>query len=254
MKNKEFWQPTKFVFRRGKLRGSRCKNFVGVGSRLSVDIIGKHYQKYLQEYASGELVDLGCGLAPLYEACKDYVSSHICIDWPNTVHHQNYIDIYADLCRGLPLRSEIFNTILISDVLEHIANPENLWCEFNRILVKEGLVIANVPFFYWIHEAPYDFYRYTQYSLANFAENSGFKVLLIEATGGTPEIVGDFFAKHLQFIPLVGKHLAIMLQYFVWVFIHTNLGKYLSDRTKVSFPFGFFMIAKKVSLPINKLK
>ena len=55
----------------------------------------------------------------------------------------------------------------------------------------------NVPFYYWLHERPHDYYRYTEYALRRFAETAGFNFLLIKTLGGVPEIIADILAKNL---------------------------------------------------------
>ena len=66
MKNSENWKETKFVFKKGKLRANHNEKFVFVSSRLTVDIIAKHYQQNALPYFKGSLLDLGCGSVPFY--------------------------------------------------------------------------------------------------------------------------------------------------------------------------------------------
>jgi len=42
MKNQDKWRPTKFVHKNGKLRASRDRREVGVGSRLVADLVAQH--------------------------------------------------------------------------------------------------------------------------------------------------------------------------------------------------------------------
>jgi ubiquinone/menaquinone biosynthesis C-methylase UbiE len=132
-------------------------------------------------------------------------------------------------------------------VLEHVAEPEQLWDEMYRILKKGGRILMNVPFYYWLHEPPYDYYRYTEYCLRRMAEKRGFHLLLLRSIGGTPEILADIFSKHILHIPIFGKFLSIGIQYVIYVFIKTNLGAKLSNKTSKVFPFGYFLIAEKAA-------
>lgn len=246
MKNKDRWIPSKFVHRKGKLIGSRNPKELGIGSRLVADITAGFYDTNLKRYAGGKLIDLGCGKVPLFETYKDLVSDNICVDWEQTFHKNDYLDFECDLTKELPFNDGEFDTIILSDVLEHIPQPGKFWREMSRILVKKGKILMNVPFYYWLHETPHDYYRYTEYALRRFAESTDFEILLLEALGGTPEILADILAKHLQKIPFLGSPLAIGIQYLTHAFIRTSLGKYLSKKTSKTFPLGYFLVAEKI--------
>ena len=246
MNNKENWAPSKFIYKDGKLRASKDPAEVGIGSRLSTNLIAACYDTYLKEYARGKLLDLGCGKVPLYAAYKDYITENICVDWENTRHKNEYLDIECDLTKKLPFEESEFDTLILSDVLEHIPRPLELWWEMRRVLADRGKIILNVPFYYCLHERPHDYYRYTEFALRNFAESTGFKVLLLKPTGGTLEILVDIVAKHLQFVPLIGEPLAILKQYIAWKFNSTRLGKSIANRTAEAFPYGYFMVVEKM--------
>ena len=247
MKNKEQWTPGKFIYRDGKLQSSRDSKEVAAGSRLSTNLIARCYDTYLGQYASGRLLDLGCGRVPLYAAYKDHVTDNVCVDWANTRHKNEFLDFECDLTQALPFEDGEFDTIILSDVLEHIPRPLDLWREMHRVLTPGGRILLNVPFYYCLHERPHDFYRYTEYALRDFAETAGFDVLVLEATGGTLEILADIVAKHVQFIPVIGRPLAVLKQYAAWKFNGTRLGKKIADKTSEAFPFGYFMVVEKSS-------
>ena len=248
MKNIDDWKPSKFVFRRGKLVASRDRSEVGVGSWLMADLVAAAYDSHLGEHARGRLIDLGCGHVPLYEAYKDHIDENICVDWGNTDHRNTLLDHECDLTQPLPFEDNDFDTIILSDVLEHIPRPENLWKEMQRIVKPTGKVLMNVPFYYVLHEEPHDYYRYTKHALRRFAENNDFSVLVLEPLGGSPEVLADIFAKHFQLIPLVGGFLASFTQTLTSLFLKTALGHKLSKKTGAKLPFGYFMVAQKNQL------
>lgn len=245
MKNIDQWYPSKFIYKNGKLRGSRDPSELQIPSRLAADIVAHHYQEYLKLYASGNLADLGCGKVPLYAAYKDYVKSNTCVDWENTLNKNPFIDQHCDLNGSLPFGDQEFDTILLSDVLEHISEPENLWLEMGRILKPGGNLILNVPFFYKIHEIPHDYYRYTEFALRRFAKNGGFRIVLLKPMGGIPEILADLTAKTIVNLPVMGKVLAEIIQRIARVFVKTGFGRRLSEKTSVQYPLGYFMVLEK---------
>lgn len=245
MKNTEQWKPSKFIYKNGKLRASRNSKEVSVPSRLVADIVASHYDKYLKHHVKGRLVDLGSGKVPLYLSYKNYASDLICVDWESSFHKNPYLDHTCNLNEPLPFKSEEFNTIILSDVLEHVAKPELLWREMYRILGEGGKVILNVPFFYKVHEVPHDYFRYTRYALQKFADDLGFKTIVLEETGGVPEILTDITSKIAFHIPLIGKSLAIFFQSMCTILMRTRIGKKMSSKTSLHFPLGYFMVIEK---------
>ncbi|MBF0458245.1 MAG: class I SAM-dependent methyltransferase [Nitrospirae bacterium] len=245
MRNKDKWAPTKYVYRKGKLMASRDQNEVRSRTRLLVDLTASLYDAYLSKYARGRLLDLGCGKVPLYEAYREYVTDTICVDWGNSLNTSEYIDKECDLTEPLPFEDGEFDTLILSDVLEHIPQPELLWQEMSRILKPGGNLFLNVPFFFWLHETPYDYYRYTEFALRRFAERTGFRLVVLKSLGGTPEILTDLIAKHVYIIPLFGKWLATSMQVMTALFLRTSFGRRCSERTSKQFPLGYFLVAEK---------
>ncbi|NOY77815.1 MAG: class I SAM-dependent methyltransferase [Calditrichaeota bacterium] len=247
MKNRDTWQPSKFVYRNGRLIASRDDRQVRVGSRLMADMVARFYDENLEKYAAGKLLDLGCGKVPLFQAYRELVKENICVDWANTLHKNEYIDFECDLTQALPFPDEEFDTIILSDVLEHIPNPENLWREMARILAKGGHVFVNTPFYYFIHEEPHDYYRYTEFALRRFVQLAGLKLIYLRPMGGIPEILADLLAKTMQIVPGVGRFLAGALETSIEFLGRTFIGKRISTKTGQHFPFGYALIAEKIS-------
>lgn len=245
MKNPDRWKPSKFIFVKGKLVASRNKGEVSNSSRFVVDLVAAQYQRYLSEHVSGRLVDLGCGKAPLYGAYRPYVTECICVDWPGSIHENQHMDQTCDLNIALPFESKHFNTIILSDVLEHIFYPMQLWNEMFRILQPGGKLIMNVPFLYKLHETPHDYFRYTKFALKEFASTSGFETVQIDEIGGLPEVFTDLASKFFYPIPVVGSILSNLAQYLGKVFLKVPFGNRLSRKTSEDYPLGYFMIVRK---------
>lgn len=247
MKNADQWQPSKYVYRRGKLVGSRDPREVSVASRLVTDVVARLYDRYIVDHCRGKLVDLGCGKVPLYQAYRDHVVEIVCVDKPGTPHGTAFIDYECDLSQRLPFRDGEFDTVILSDVLEHLAEPQHLFHEMARICVGGGKCLISVPFYYGLHEEPHDYYRYTEFALRRLAEGAGFNVVLIESSGGAPEIMADLLAKNVVTVPAVGKYLAIAVQAVTGFFISTSVGKKLSRRSGKRYPFSYFMVVEKTA-------
>ena len=247
MKNKDKWKPSKYVYHNKKLIGSRKVSELSVSSRLVADLVAAKYDELLPVHAVGDLLDLGCGKVPLYVAYKNYIADCTCVDWENTLHANQYIDYTCDLNNKLPFDDDSFDTIILSDVLEHIPEPGNLYAEMYRVLRNKGKLIMNVPFFYWIHESPYDFHRYTSFELERITKTAGFNLLHLEAIGGSPEVLTDIIVKHVHKVPLIGNTIAALFQSATKFFVNTSIGKKLSRRTSKQFPLGYFLVAQRNS-------
>ena len=245
MKNKETWKPTKFIYKNGKLIASRDPQEVGICSRLVSDIVAERYHDNIQHHVKGRLLDLGCGKVPFFQAYKSYISDNICVDWGGSLHNNRYLDYEHDLTKPLPFKDNQFDTIILSDVLEHIPCPELLFEEISRVLSAKGKVIVNTPFYYWLHEQPNDYYRYTEFALRRFVELSGLTIVKLESIGGVPEVLADILAKCCLKIPFLGLYFSSFLQWGTAAFIKTRIGGKASKKTKKHFPLGYFLVATK---------
>lgn len=193
MKLKSQWHPTKFEWRQGRWRSARTSG----GSRLMGDLQVASYDRAIRSYARGRLLDLGCGNAPLAGLYRDFTDSYVWADWPNSMHQEFEVDLQLDLNRPLPISEAEYDTVLLSDVLEHIEEPDLLFGEVARILRPRGSLIVGVPFLYWIHEEPHDHHRYTRYKLASFGRKHGLEPIEISEVGGGIDTWIDLTAKIL---------------------------------------------------------
>lgn len=241
MKNADSWKPSKFVQVRGRLRGSRDARELGVGSRLMSDLVAALYQHHVPAHARGRLLDLGCGKAPLYGVYAPHASEVVGVDWAPGEH----VDLCCDLAHPLPFEDGRFDTVILSDVLEHVPDPQLLWRELARLLVPGGKVILNVPFYYSIHAHPHDYYRYTNFALQRFATLNAFDTLHLVAVGGIVEIMADLCSKALSKLPLFGPPLAMLTQWMARGFANSAVGTRVAQTSSRHFPLGYFMIAQR---------
>ncbi|MBM4423110.1 MAG: methyltransferase domain-containing protein [Chloroflexi bacterium] len=112
-------------------------------------------------------LDLGCGRSPNADAFPNRVGVDIV---PGGGVH-----VIAD-AHHLPWASGAFSQIVVSEVLEHLADPPQAAREMNRVLEIGGQLILTTPFVYPVHEAPFDFQRFTAYGLSRLFALAGFDV------------------------------------------------------------------------------
>lgn len=142
--------------------------------------------KWLEEYSKyykGTLVDLGCGTAPYKDFFLYYSDKYIGVDWTNTLH-DSQADIVSNLNERIELPNNYADTVVSLSVMEHLCEPQIFVNESFRILKDSGVMIVQVPWMWWIHEDPYDFFRYTPYGLKYMFEKAGFKDIHIQPTTG----------------------------------------------------------------------
>ena len=194
MRNEATWTESKFNRdSQGYWRGSRTE--LPVSSRVIGDCIAVAYQRAIDTYAKGRLVDLGCGKVPLYGMYRGRVTEVLCVDWPGSLHGADHVDLFADLNEPLDLASASFDTVIATDVIEHLYNPFTFFKSASRILTSGGALIIGVPFLYWVHEAPHDYFRYTRFALERLVTDVGLSVALLEPYGGPAEVLCDFATK-----------------------------------------------------------
>ncbi len=241
MQNTADWRPTKFVETADGLRGSRDTADLNAGSRLQADAVADGMGRAIQAHARGRLVDLGCGLVPFYGTYRDKVDEVVAVDWTDNPH----LDVVADLAEPLPFPDDDFDTVVLSDVIEHVPRPELVLSESARILRPGGTVLISVPFLYIIHEPPHDYFRPTEHALRWLADQVGLEIVSLEVLGGSLDVLGDFVAKHVQQVPRVGEPLADGLQRATGWFTHrTRLGRRITDETKPRFPPGYVVVMR----------
>lgn len=241
MKNKEQWRPTKFELGPEGWRASRDPKQVGVGSRFIGDILAKEYEAMINQHAKGVILDLGCGKVPLYALYRSYTTEVICIDWENTLHPSQHLDIECNLNVGIQCPSNSVDTILVTDVLEHVVDPGLLWREMARVLKPEGIVLLGVPFLYWIHESPHDYFRFTEFALRRFVDQVDLQLITLEPYGGWLEVVCDLLAKR------IARHskLSALHLYFCQMITSSQFGRKIPHLTAEEFPLGYILVAQK---------
>lgn len=214
---------------------------------LIYDIGDRFLQKYSKHF-KGHLVDLGCGEAPFKEYFLQFADKYTGVDWSNTFHNSG-ADVVSDLNVGINLNDEVADSIISLSVMEHLCEPQVFLNESYRILKGGGEMILQVPWQWWIHEAPHDYFRYTPYGLKYMFEKAGFEDVQVEAQNGffTTWIVKmNYFSA--RFIrgpkPLKWIIKAILIPFWT---IGQVVAPYLDklDRNWDAETQGYFVVARK---------
>ena len=134
--------------------------------------------------AHGTLLDVGCGTKPFEKLFRPHVQKYLGLEYsPDSGYRGNRADFCGD-AGYLPLADASVDTILCTEVMEHLPDPERAVAEFARVLRPGGTVITTAPFFYPIHDA-YDFFRYTPDGLKTMMERHGLTVETVKPLSGS---------------------------------------------------------------------
>lgn len=99
------------------------------------------------------------------------------------------VDVVAD-GSALPCRRETFAMVTCSEVLEHVPDPHRVLAEIRRVLQREGLLVATVPFLHPIHGST-DYGRYTDRYWREACATAGLTVRLLIWQGSLGSVLVD---------------------------------------------------------------
>ncbi len=201
-------------------------------------------------YAKGTLLDVGCGVKPYKAAFAPFVDIHLGIEYsPDSGYIGNLADFCADAA-ALPLPDASVDTILCTEVLEHVPNPEKVISEFARVLRADGILICTAPFFFPIHDK-FDFFRYTPTGLAVMMERQGLtveKVKPLSGSGITVAVMINLFLFDLGFMWTKWLYpIGLILRPVIWLVIFLiNMLGWIMEKIIPSdqMAFGHLTIAR----------
>lgn len=93
----------------------------------------------------------------------------------------------------LPFRSGIFDTVICSELLEHVFSPKEVLAEVSRVLKTKGRVLICAPFMVGIHGDPYDYGRYTGSYWKRLLDDVGFECAEVGFQGSFYSVAFDMF-------------------------------------------------------------
>jgi SAM-dependent methyltransferase len=86
-------------------------------------------------------------------------------------------------------------------VMEHVPEPKLVLKELYRVLKPGGKMIYSAPLCFEEHEQPYDFYRYTQFSLRYLFDAAGFSIQRLDWLEGYFGTVGYHLNCSARYLP-----------------------------------------------------
>ena len=150
---------------------------------LIYQLIDPALRERVRRHATGSLVDIGCGDKPYLDMTAPHVTEHVGVDHEASTHDRRNFDMVGT-AYAIPVPAQRFDTVLCTDVLEHLEEPGAALKEAHRVLKPGGYALYTVPLYWHLHEEPRDFYRYTCHGLAYLFKSAGFEVVEIVPLSG----------------------------------------------------------------------
>jgi len=168
------------------------------GFRSMVDPENGRINAFLLEEAKkinpdSKVLDASAGEKP-YACIFDNHKYESC-DIPGGFYTQEH-DFECSL-DDIPKPDNHYDAVLLTQVLEHVPDPERVLKEIHRILKPNGKLLLSVPLNGPLHGEPWHFFQFTHYGLHELAKKTGYKINEIEKVGGA----FWFFGKHVQDLP-----------------------------------------------------
>ena len=144
----------------------------------------------VSKYISGKVLDVGAGESNRYGS---YFNSdkYIRMD----VVDRKDVDIVGR-ADNIPLKDESIDSIICTQVFEHLDTPFESAAELFRVVKKGGHVLVTVPQMNELHEEPHDYFRYTNFGMHTVFEKAGFTVVKEDQRGGVYAVIAQILIRY----------------------------------------------------------
>ncbi len=144
----------------------------------------EYLKSYLEDVGAGECVlDYGSGDRPYEPLLLTKFTRYIAADYDVTNQNHDKRPDISITDKGLDIDADSVACVVMTEVLEHLYDPQRALRELHRVLATGGRLIGTVPFVVGEHEEPHDFYRFTRYSLQRMFTDAGFHIVKLDYVG-----------------------------------------------------------------------
>lgn len=153
-------------------------------------------KKVLPKFCKGKVVDVGSGRGKYKDLITKYCSSFTAVDNMSSDFQfgqgSSSPDVISDVA-SMPFQDGNFDTVICTEVLEHVEDPFKLMKEISRILKPGGYAIFSSAWAAPYHKEPKDYWRFSLDGYEVLCRNSGLEIKEVHKQGG-------FFSLLLYFI------------------------------------------------------
>jgi len=181
-------------------------------------ILDETLEKVFKKLTPGKVLDLGGANSPYKQIIP--TTQYLCVD----LNPKHKPDIVGDV-HNLKIKSNSFDTIIATELLEHCHSPKIVVKEIYRLLRKNGSAVISVPFMYPYHGDNFskDYWRFSE--------------------DGLRELFKDF--KKIKIYPHGSLTTTLLNFVFCRYFFLTRLSKIFYKIRFGDLPAGFVILATK---------
>lgn len=202
--------------------------------------------KYFSKNLKGNLLDIGCGSKPYEDLFK--VKKYVGLDIDSKTSRDKKKADFFYKGKKFPLKSACFDSVICSEVIEHVFDPDYFLKETNRVLKKNGRLLISAPFIWDEHEQPYDYARYSSFGLKHLLKKNNFTIISAKKIGTDVstifQLVNCYIYKIIEKYPRFLRLLIIFLIMSTFNILGLLLGKIL-PKNKDFYLGNIFLVKKK---------
>jgi SAM-dependent methyltransferase len=201
--------------------------------RCATAVLARHWS-----LIHGRILELGVGEIP-YARTADTIALDIDLGCRPNVNG----DAHA-----LPFASGCFDTVVASQVFEHLHSPDRALGEVARVLKPGGNLVLAIPFLFFLHQLPHDYQRLTGSGIEKLFDLHPFNID-VEAFGGRIPAALDLLFTPTPSSSVVRRGARKLRKIIAPPHPErpTRLGEWLSRRDAHEFPMGYVVVAKRLA-------
>jgi SAM-dependent methyltransferase len=138
-------------------------------------------------YVKGVTLDVGCGRKPYAKTFFAGAEKYVGMDYLTDRSTPDVVGSATDI----PLGDASFDTVVCTEVLEHVPDPLKALREMYRVLKPGGYLILSTPMYWPRHEVPYDYFRYPYDGLLHLIKTSGLELVQLYNRGHSYAFIGQ---------------------------------------------------------------
>jgi SAM-dependent methyltransferase len=209
-------------------------------------LLNQHMKK-IKCYIYGDVIDVGGG-------SNRYKSFFNFTNWVNAnIYKDHNIDLFFDLNISNDYKHK-FDTVICNQVLGDVTNPQFSINELGKILKAGGHIIITESLLNEEHDAPYDYFRFTEYGIKHLINSAddNLKIISFDKRGKYFSVIFQFINRMLinRFGVNDNSNRITKAMFYMVLRFNTHLAMFLDKLIKhksySAFYLGWIIVVKKI--------